>query len=105
VYTPIAGFNEMHSERNVHDLLSTHIKRTQIPEIFAFHPLGTCRMAGDSTLGVVDDCGKVFNTENVYIADGSIVPTSLGVNPQITIMALTTKISQQLADNYKSLKL
>jgi choline dehydrogenase-like flavoprotein len=105
VYTPIAGFNEMHSERNVHDLLSTHIKRTQIPEIFAFHPLGTCRMAGDSTLGVVDDCGKVFNTENVYIADGSIVPTSLGVNPQITIMALATKISQQLADNYKSLKL
>ncbi len=61
-------------------------------------------MGGDSDCGVVDSNGKCFNTDNLYVADGSIVPTSLGVNPQITIMALATKISHHIADELKKAK-
>jgi choline dehydrogenase-like flavoprotein len=37
--------------------------------------------------------GRLRGYEGLYIADGSIVPSSLGVNPQITIMALATRIA------------
>ncbi len=98
VFTPLSPFPVLHSMDDVKKLEHAHISRKDIPEVFAFHPLGTCRMAGDSSCGVADSYGKCFNTDNVYIADGSIVPTSLGVNPQITIMTLATKISRHIAD-------
>jgi choline dehydrogenase-like flavoprotein len=104
IFTPIASFPIIHSMDDVAKLKMHTIKRTHIPEVFAFHPLGTCRMGGDSYCGVVDSNGKCFNTDNLYVADGSIVPTSLGVNPQITIMALASKITQHIADELKHQK-
>ena len=52
------------------------------------HPLGGCPMSDDPDSGVVDDCGKVYGYEGLYVLDGSIVPTALGVNPSKTIAAL-----------------
>ena len=60
------------------------------------HPLGTCRMSADARTGVVDPRGKVWTTDNVWIADGSIVPTSLGVNPQITVMAMAHRVATHI---------
>jgi cholesterol oxidase len=55
------------------------------------HPLGGCPMADDPTLGVVDDTGKVHGYDGLYVLDGSIVPTALGVNPSKTIAALAER--------------
>ncbi len=63
----------------------------------AFHPLGTCRMGASPKNAVVDFDHRVFGTDNLYIADGSVVPTSLGVNPQVTIMAMAHRAAQRLA--------
>lgn len=60
------------------------------------HPLGTCRMGTDAKRAVVDERGAVFGVQELYIADGSIVPTSLGVNPQLTIMTLATRVAKML---------
>ena len=60
----------------------------------AFHPLGTCRMGSDPAQSVVDSYGEVHNMKNLFIADGSIFPSSLGVNPQETIMAFATRIAE-----------
>jgi choline dehydrogenase-like flavoprotein len=62
----------------------------------AFHPLGTCRMGANADDGVVDGDHRVWGTENLYVADGSSVPSSLGVNPQITIMAMATRAADRL---------
>jgi cholesterol oxidase len=55
------------------------------------HPLGGCPMSDDPAGGVVDDAGKVHGYEGLYVLDGSIVPTALGVNPSKTIAALAER--------------
>jgi choline dehydrogenase-like flavoprotein len=66
-------------------------------KLMAFHPLGTARMdARGARQGVLDADGRVHGTEGVYVSDGSAVPSSLGVNPQITIMTLATRLAHHL---------
>jgi cholesterol oxidase len=68
------------------------------------HPLGGCRMADSPADGVVDPSGRVFDTasdgvhDGLYIADGSIVPTALGVNPSLTIAALALRVAEHVVD-------
>jgi cholesterol oxidase len=62
------------------------------------HPLGGCPMADDPASGVVDDGGKVHGYDSLYVLDGSIVPTALGVNPSKTIAALAERGTSRLAE-------
>jgi len=65
-------------------------------ELMAFHPLGTARAGADPSRAVLDGDLAVHGVEGVHVADGSAVPSSLGVNPQITIMALATRLAFHL---------
>ncbi|MDQ2921675.1 MAG: GMC family oxidoreductase, partial [Acidobacteriota bacterium] len=69
------------------------------------HPLGGCRMATSAANGVVDEFGHVFDKmktgarpfyEGLYIADASIIPSALGVNPSLTISALSLRIADNI---------
>ena len=60
------------------------------------HPLGGCPMSDDPAAGVVDDAGKVHGYEGLYVLDGSIVPTAIGVNPSKTIAALAERGVEKL---------
>ena len=62
----------------------------------AFHPLGTARAGADPATSVVDGDLRVHGVEGLHVADGSAVPSSLGVNPQITIMSLATRLAYHL---------
>lgn len=62
------------------------------------HPLGSCRMGVSPYNSVVDVDGKAWDVDELFVADGSIVPTSLGVNPQLTIMTLATRIAWKLRE-------
>ncbi|MCH9681023.1 MAG: GMC family oxidoreductase, partial [Deltaproteobacteria bacterium] len=62
------------------------------------HPLGTCAMGSSPERAVVDFEHRVFGTDNLHIVDGSVVPTSLGVNPQMTIMAFALRAADVIAD-------
>lgn len=55
---------------------------------YASHPMGTCRMGSDAGSSVVDPAGRVWGWDNLFVADASVFPTSLGVNPQVTTMAM-----------------
>jgi cholesterol oxidase len=62
------------------------------------HPLGGCRLADNIENGVCSaepkTMGQVFNYQNLYIADGSLVPTALGANPAATISALAECVAE-----------
>jgi choline dehydrogenase-like flavoprotein len=47
---------------------------------------------------VVDPDGRVWDTQDLYVADGSVLPTSLGVNPQLSIMTVATRIAWRMRD-------
>ena len=57
------------------------------------HPLGGCNMGTTAANGVVDFKGEVFNYPGLYVADGSIVPKAIGLNPSRTIAALAEHIA------------
>ena len=65
--------------------------------IYASHPQGTCRMGPDPDEAVVRPDGRTHDMESLYVADGSLFPEALGVNPQVTIMALATWIGRRIA--------
>ncbi|MEA3224139.1 MAG: GMC family oxidoreductase [Thermodesulfobacteriota bacterium] len=68
-------------------------------EVTAFHPLGTCRMGNDPRRSVVDLNLEAHDIKGLFITDGSPFPTSLGVNPQVTIMSFATRASDYIAEN------
>jgi choline dehydrogenase-like flavoprotein len=65
----------------------------------AFHPMGTARIAADPSQGVCAIDGSVNGTRDLYVADGSLFPTSVGVNPMMTIIAFSKQIARGLAEN------
>jgi cholesterol oxidase len=62
------------------------------------HPLGGCNMGTDASKGVVDFRGQVFGYPGLFVADGSIVPKALGLNPSRTIAALAEHIAAGIVD-------
>ena len=62
------------------------------------HPLGTCRMSRTAEDGVVDAWGQSWDVKDLYVADGSVLPSSLGVNPQLTVMMMATRIAWHMAE-------
>ena len=62
------------------------------------HPLGGCPMGQTPQEGVVDHRGAVFGYENLYVADGAILPKAIGHNPSKTIAALAERIADKIVE-------
>ena len=96
VHTPIAGFDVIDSPNDLAKLRRANLKPWDL-DLSAYHPLGTARMGVDPKSSVVDASHQVHDVPGLYVVDGAAVPTSLGVNPQITIMALATRAAEKIA--------
>jgi choline dehydrogenase-like flavoprotein len=66
-------------------------------DMMAFHPMGTARRAADRVRGAVGPDGEHFACRRLHVADASLLPASCGVNPQLTIMALATRVADRIA--------
>jgi len=95
VIVPLDGVPTLR-DGNVEPLRRCRVRPREISAM-AFHPLGTARAGADPATSVVDPHLQLHGTPGVYVADGSVVPSSLGVNPQITIMALAARLARELS--------
>ena len=86
VYSGIFGHERFESPDELDRLLARSIPPSHL-EVLSMHPHGTARMARDAKLGAIDTDGRLFGSPNIWVADASVFPTALGVNPQLTIMA------------------
>ena len=65
--------------------------------IVSAHVMGGCAMSGDARKGVVDTAGRHHQWPEVSVIDGSLFPTSIGANPQLSVYALASQLSTALA--------
>ena len=96
----IAGLNRYPPVKNLQELNKLFARRLSPRDFFisAFHPLGTARIGISSKQAVCDPSHRVYGTRNLYVMDGSSIPSSLGANPQVTIMAMAMRAARQLAE-------
>lgn len=94
----VLPFFNQHVARSVDDLkkIDELQRHPSTLELFTPHLMGTCRMGSKPTESVVDLTGEVWDLPGCYVADASLFPTAIGVNPQITIMALATRIAEHI---------
>ena len=67
--------------------------------LFSAHVNGTCRLGTDPKTSGADPSGERHGVRGLYVADGSLLPTGLGVNPQLTIMGIATAIAQRMVES------
>src|SRR4051794_6230703 len=72
---------------------------------YCAHPLGGARMADSKDLGVVNHLGEVFDNEGLFCVDSSAIPSSLGVNPSLTISAVSERSAEGIVARAKDLGL
>jgi len=102
LFTLMTNFPELRTPADLKRLKAAKTHANDFLGASAFHPLGTCRMGGDPEQSVVRHTGETWDVENLFIVDGSIVPTSLGVNPQMTIFAMATRCAGFIDDKLEA---
>jgi choline dehydrogenase-like flavoprotein len=66
--------------------------------ITSYHPQGTMRMGADPAKSVVGPDGRCHDLDNVYVPDASLFPSSLLVNPQITVYTMASYIADRMLE-------
>lgn len=96
VWTGLPGADRIASRGDL-DRVREGRFRPEHLKLSAYHPMGTARMGADPSTSVCDPWGRVHGAPGVWVLDGSLFPTCLGVNPQESIMAFATRGAGALA--------
>lgn len=101
------GENEKKMADHGGDLMEKIWKNAGAKNIFKVsrnaHTIGTCRMGNNAKEAVVNAEGKSFDIDNLYISDNSVFPSSLTVNPTLTIMAVALRTADLFLMEFKNL--
>ncbi len=73
----------------------------RIARVVSAHVMGGCAMGPEAGGSVVDESGRHHHIENLSVHDGSIFPTSLGANPQLSIYAIAARMASSLASSLR----
>ncbi|XP_055819831.1 long-chain-alcohol oxidase FAO4A-like [Solanum dulcamara] len=82
---------------------SREFKNLSIP-ICSAHQMGSCRMGVDPNISVVNPKGETWEVEDLFIGDTSVFPTALGVNPMVTVQAISYCTAQNVLQVLKAKK-
>ncbi|HBP21248.1 MAG TPA: hypothetical protein DEA08_26105 [Planctomycetes bacterium] len=97
IVLPFEGVPDLRCADDVRRLYREPVEKASM-ELVTVHMMGTCAMGGDRTRHVCDSYGRVYDTEGLVVADASLFPSPIGVNPMETIMALSTRNAVRILD-------
>lgn len=80
------------------EMARARVRRFTLP-LNSVHPQASCGLGADPDRSAVDPHGKVWGAPGVYVCDASIFPTSVGVPPQVTIMALARAVADRIRED------
>lgn len=98
VYLPFAHLHEIDTIDELRKIYEYPIRPSDL-ELMTVHVMGTCQMGVDPKRSVINTFGESHQISGLYVADASIFPTSIGVNPQESIMAFATRTAFHIAEN------
>ena len=90
ILPPFAGVGELTSVDDLRRLYRNKIPKSSM-EVLTVHIMGSACMGSDPSSSVTNEYGLVHDTEGLMVADASLFPTPVGVNPMQTIQALSTR--------------
>ncbi len=99
IYPGLPGFAELRTEDDLGRLTRARARARfgmSDLELIAFHALGTARLGADPRTSFVRPDHRCHDVQGLYVTDGSAVPGPLGINPQLTIMALATRAADAI---------
>lgn len=95
VHVGLPGLKDVSSKEDLREL-DRRIRPDHL-RLTAFHPMGTARMGSDPTRSVVDSYGRHHMVDRLWVADASVFPSCVAVNPQMTIMAFAKRTAERIA--------
>jgi choline dehydrogenase-like flavoprotein len=98
VTLPIHGARGPMDADSTRRFLREKVRRDAM-QLFTVHAMGTARMSGDPSRGVVSSFGEHHDAERLFVADASVLPGPIGVNPMETIVALAARSAELLIAN------
>jgi choline dehydrogenase-like flavoprotein len=95
VHEMAAGYSSWNEARTAIDALPY---RPLLTRVVSAHVMGGCALADDARRGVVAGNGLHHQLANLSVHDGSLFPTSIGANPQLSIYGITARLASSLAE-------
>jgi choline dehydrogenase-like flavoprotein len=86
------------AKRTLHEILDAAEAQDMLEIDRYAHLVGGCAMSASADTGVVDSDHRVWGVPNLFVADGSVMPTQGSANPALTIMALSSRLAQRLGE-------
>ena len=97
VVLPFNGAPEVRNPDELRRQLARPVPRRSI-ELYSIHLMGTARMSEDPRRGVVDSYGAFHGVRGLFVADASVFPGPIGINPMETVIALAMRNARRLIE-------
>ncbi len=94
LHAPVASYSSVSAAKAAIAALALEPLKTSV---VSAHVMGGCAFGPDPKRSVTDRTGRHHQLENLYVFDGSLFPTSIGANPQLSIYGITAKLATELA--------
>jgi choline dehydrogenase-like flavoprotein len=97
ILLPFDGAPEVRSPEQLRGLLARPVPRRSI-QVYSIHLMGTARMSEDPRRGVTDSYGAFHGVPGLLVADASLFPGPIGINPMETVIALAMRNARRLIE-------
>jgi len=99
IHVPTVQHSVIEKPEDIDRVVDAIVNDPMTFRMVSYHPQGTCRMGMDTKTTVVNPLGETHDVKNLFITDASLFPTSIIVNPQVTVYTLASYISDNIVKN------